>query len=291
MSAPTFRKVIPGQPLRIPAGDYNAMIEAARAARSRATGDGSPEVFEHYQHAQVYNALSDIGRYKVLSIETPAIDPATNDDGFAERLRLNGTLPAVGDENLAITLEAIPEGFLGRCAVSGIAPALVNVTNALHRAAAPNASIVLQSASRGPVEIVWKPAGISSDPDHPLLCLVRLRGGRPHGDAFAVICNIDGGSAGNATTTCSYTYEVSDLYGVVIGTTKTPEKRRYPQTPYTTTPEDSPGLAYYAADGSLHLFDANEMAETEECPGEALVGDGITFDIAAGIAGTLRELT
>lgn len=266
MAGDPFRRVNPSEPLQIYAAAWNRLMDVADQFGEFNLGQPPAPLREHYQHAKILNSTeAAVGRHNILTITGPALTPTQNLAIFSSRLALSGTTPAVGDEDIAVMLEPAKDGFLGRCCVSGLAPALVNITDEAHTCAAPNASTVLQSSARGPCTIVWKPdIGGGSNP-REVLCLVRILGRRPAGGLFAVTVTIDGGSAGDASTTCSFTYEVKDLYGVVIGEDMTPEKRRYPMVPYSTTPDDSPGTAYYDQDGTLHLFDANELDQVEEC--------------------------
>lgn len=276
MPGPTFRHVTSGAPMKIPAGDYNAMIDAARQARQARLAPPAVSPIEHYQHARVLNDSGEpIGRHRVLTIEAPSLNPAeytvgmdtfaANLDGFSARLEVRGVTPAANDQDLAITLEAAADGHYARCCVSGVCAALVEIEDEDHVCAGAQAGTMLISMSRGPAVIIWKQPEEERETIGVALCLIRLIGRRPAGDLFAVTCTIDGGSAGSASTTCSFTYTVTDLHGVVIGEDMSPEQRRYPNVPYTTTPNDTPGLAYYDAAGDLHLWSANELAQTEEC--------------------------
>lgn len=266
MASPTFRKVASGQGLRIAAPDWNAAMDAARLAMLTRGGAGEAIAPEHYQHAQAFNSLETVvGRHRVLAFSRPAVLPEDNLDAASSRLRVHGETPAAGDMDLAITLEAIPAGFLGRCAVSGVAICLVEIDDEDHTCAAAQAGVVPISSSRGPLKIIWKQAVEDRENEGFALCLVRIIGGRPAGEVFAVTVTIDGGSAGSASADCSWTYTVKDLDGTVIGSTMTPQLRRFPEVPYTTTPSDSPGEAYYDEDGVLRLFNANELPQVEEC--------------------------
>ena len=81
-------------------------------------------------------------------------------------------------------------------------------------------------------------------------------------DLFRVTVATDGGSAGDATTQCSFTYTVTSLGGVELATAKTPTKAR-PALGVMVVGDDI-GWAYYDADG-LQLWDANEVVSTEAC--------------------------
>jgi hypothetical protein len=80
-----------------------------------------------------------------------------------------------------------------------------------------------------------------------------------------VLCTLDGGSAGSQTQTCSWTYTVHTLEGVLLGQQMTPQKRRPDNMPFTPTPDETVGTGYYDLDGEFILFDANETFATEAC--------------------------
>lgn len=85
---------------------------------------------------------------------------------------------------------------------------------------------------------------------------------RQHGALFTVMVEEDGGSAGSATTQCSFTYTVTDLDGNELGTEMTPKKKR----PDFGEMEagDTYGTGFYE-DGVFKLYDANEVEEVELC--------------------------
>jgi hypothetical protein len=82
---------------------------------------------------------------------------------------------------------------------------------------------------------------------------------------FAVRVTIDGGSAGSASTTCSWTYTVTMDSGYLLGEEMSPEKCRLPNVPYVTTPDDSWGAGFFDKAGVFVLWDANECPQVEEC--------------------------
>ena len=90
---------------------------------------------------------------------------------------------------------------------------------------------------------------------------------QPPQQLFAVRVEIDGGSAGTVSTSCSWTYTVTSDAGFEYGTELTPARRRLPNVPYTTTPADSWGAGFFDKDGEFVLWDANETPDLEDpCP-------------------------
>lgn len=84
----------------------------------------------------------------------------------------------------------------------------------------------------------------------------------PPPDLFRVTVATDGGTAGNATTKCSFTYTVTSLGGIELGTLKAPTKARAALGVYVVG--DDIGWAYYD-DTGFQLWDANEVISTEAC--------------------------
>lgn len=87
----------------------------------------------------------------------------------------------------------------------------------------------------------------------------------PAQQLFAVRVTIDGGAAGSASTTCSWTYTVNLDSGYVLGEEMTPQKCRLPNVPYETTPDDTWGAGFFDKAGEFVLWDANECPQVEEC--------------------------
>lgn len=82
---------------------------------------------------------------------------------------------------------------------------------------------------------------------------------------FAVRVTIDGGAAGSASTTCSWTYTVTMDSGYLLGEEMAPAKCRLPDVPYAATPAGSWGAGFFDKNGEFTLWDANECPLVEEC--------------------------
>lgn len=74
-----------------------------------------------------------------------------------------------------------------------------------------------------------------------------------------------GGVAGDTTTKCSFTYDVTDINGAALGTAMTPEKNRTSLGAHVAPAAGDFGVGFYDADGSFKLWDANEVIDTEAC--------------------------
>ncbi len=88
-------------------------------------------------------------------------------------------------------------------------------------------------------------------------------------NSIFVYAEKDGGSAGDADNTCSFTYSLYELDQATAMTKKAeggdaatamePQKRRLVKTKYTTVTGKKLAVAFYDEDGDLVLWDANEI--------------------------------
>ncbi len=115
--------VRPGQ-AAIPAADYNAMIDMAKAFYEGRLGTSRPPQPAAYDGTVLVRNDSGqaMQRFFVLGIAGPVIEPADNLEEFQHRLILKGVTPLKGvHENRFIILEEpIASGAIGRGRVDGI---------------------------------------------------------------------------------------------------------------------------------------------------------------------------
>lgn len=83
---------------------------------------------------------------------------------------------------------------------------------------------------------------------------------------FRVKVTKDGGVAGDENNNCTWTYTVTSVYDVELGTAITPEKARYPKCTYDQPGAATPGLAYWHTDNTIKLYEAlEEIPDTNVC--------------------------
>jgi hypothetical protein len=160
-----LRKVVPGEPVVLQAATWNAMIDAAEAAK-RPGRQGPPPVgstLDGFVVLVVNSTGTDLDRFAVLGLDGSAVDPADSPDGFAERPALEGVVPTadhVGGR-FVVLLEPVEDGSVGRAAAGGVTVLKVNVSDAAHEFATAEAgtSDALISAASGPVQLLFKEAG------------------------------------------------------------------------------------------------------------------------------------
>lgn len=216
----------------------------------------------------VKNAGSDLSKFGVLGVTTTTIiDPATSADtldGFQQRPTFEGNTPSLASHlgKFVVAVDPIPSGGYGLCVISGIVIVQVDILDADHRYAdVKDADAAkLQSRSMGAARIMWKESGTGTK-----WAIVNI-GVLPPA-LFPVQIDQTGGSAGDTTTQCSFTYTVRDLQGYQLGTGMTPLKRRPTIGKMSAVdPSYGWGVGFYDTDGTFKLWDANETLATAACP-------------------------
>jgi hypothetical protein len=268
-----WRQLSGGDPLPRSAAVYNAMLRAAKDARGH---DADKLVDSIRQTPQstivpILNGTADpVAKFGVLGIERPNFLPSSNAQEFNRRVHLRGVAPEADYLGaFAVLLEPLAPGAIGKGVVSGVVPCRVYFPEGDPRygfadlyTEEPKAALIAQGY--GPAQILWIDDEISEEDG--ALCIVRL-GNDTRGVHFDVRCTIDGGTSGTLTSTCSWTYTVTNEAGGPLGATMTPKKRRLVNTPYSSTPAGTEGSGYYNALGQFVLFDANETPLTgPDCP-------------------------
>lgn len=86
-------------------------------------------------------------------------------------------------------------------------------------------------------------------------------GGAAQG-VFPIRCIVDGGSNGDATTTASYTYTVTDINGTAIGSNVALARTRTAGLITAYTVSYGFGMGFYDGEGTFKLWDAGERPQT-----------------------------
>lgn len=151
----------PGQPLEIPASDYNAFVEAALRTRERS---GTPVIIpargsDRNLLLVQNNSGSNRSQYDALGIDSIITAPTTDASEFKGNWGFVCGTPATGDQ-LVILAHPIPDGEYGRAYAAGHCPVQISVSDAAHGyAVVSDGNIHLDSADAGPFAILWKEAG------------------------------------------------------------------------------------------------------------------------------------
>jgi hypothetical protein len=119
-------KVIPGQPLRIAARDYNAMLEAAQAYRNGLLDQGLGDALPGNRAGIVIvrnEAGGDQKQFAVLGIGGVLITPQENEPEFRSRWAISGGTPSDSDAPAFVILqEPIASGRMGKALIYGVSP-------------------------------------------------------------------------------------------------------------------------------------------------------------------------
>ena len=265
-------KVIPGQPMRIPATAYNAFIDAVKATRGITQNiEGGPLSSRSSSPIFIKNTTAaTIQRFGVLGIDAPLVDPTADLEAFKRHIAFTGSTPADATHTgkFAIALEPIAAGAIGKACVDGLCITKVklpdpNVSKPEFADIDDGITIDLKAQHRGAAAVLWHeptPAGGGT-----VWAVVRLGDSRRAG-AFAITLVMDGGVAGTDTTPTTYTYTVTDAIttdslGTAIDPTTAPHQWKRPSIGNYS--QATGGLAHYDNMHALTIDWINEVSVNE----------------------------
>jgi hypothetical protein len=209
-----MKKVQSGQPLVIPAGAYNAFIDAALDFRQRTAhiGQGAQPSFAQ---SGIVLARNDSGgdrqRFEVLGVDGPVIDPSSNEEEFKNRVALACVAPAADthEGRFVVLAEPVVVGKIGRAFAAGVCAVKLDVPDEDHEwrfaGIADGATANLKAHHRGSAAILWRAGGTGVQ-----WAVVRL--GKPiplH--VFPVELSQTGGDQGDEENPATWTYDVLDV--------------------------------------------------------------------------------
>ncbi len=120
MAGDPFKKVRPGERLKIPAAAYNGFVDAARMARGLHSAAGVP----HWRHSGLVTVKNitedDQPRFAALEINGPLFTPEENLHEFCDYVGFKAKTPTglyLG--HFVVLAEPIPAGGIGAATVSG----------------------------------------------------------------------------------------------------------------------------------------------------------------------------
>jgi len=166
-----LRKVRSGQPLRIPAGAYNAFVDAAvdlRSRQGRGQAVAGPLVESVQRGIGVVLVRNDsdelIEPHHALAITGVLVEPGEDDQErtFHSRTPLTGDVATEESDTLAfaVALQPIKPNALGPCVLTGVTTARVYITNETDTTCELAADeTVLASTPMGGIPILWKEDG------------------------------------------------------------------------------------------------------------------------------------
>jgi hypothetical protein len=162
-----LRHVQRGEPLRIPADDWNKIVDATRAFYERQGGrGGGPSGASGISGGGGVLVRNDSGadvpRFGVLGIDGPIVSPDDHADAFAQQVALKGVTPTLVAHagRFVIAQAPIAAGAIGRAAISGVTIARVIMTSGTEtRADVDNGQTGQLRSGSGLVQILWTAGG------------------------------------------------------------------------------------------------------------------------------------
>ena len=131
-----FKKVVPGQRVKIPAELWNTMQDSAedflRRRSNRSTEAGQSFRRDSGIVLVMNSSGSDLDRMAALGLGDPLIPPSDSEDEFVAHLAIEGLALDSGDftGRFAVLLEPCGDGEIALAAVTGVAAALVDIASA-----------------------------------------------------------------------------------------------------------------------------------------------------------------
>lgn len=267
-----MRKVRSGERLAVPSQAYNAFIDAAVDLRERQQSQGRQAQREFRQSGLVLlrnDSGADCGRFDVLGIHEPIIDPDDNENEFADRVALTGVTPSGTSHRgrFAILIEPIKAGAIGWACVAGVCQVKVYVPDedtARHSAeVGGGVTGYLAAVHMGSAGILWRAGGTGLQ-----WAVVRL-GLRQRGPlVFPVALYQSGGSQGDEATPATWTYYVNDaLTGEPLALNANPvaAPHKWQRPSVGQMIPATFGYAHYNDGDALVLGWINEMVDQEAC--------------------------
>lgn len=265
-----LRKVIPGQPLSIPAGAYNAFVDAAAAHRARVASESAgmapaPGMWPPGSVMVRNDSGGDLERFSVVGLGEPLIDPSVSLPGFQSRAGFSGVTPTSAHTGrFAVLIAPLAAGKLGGGIVTGVAHVRLDVTDELIMRAdvIDGDATKLRTHPRGAAEVLWKAPTSGGGGSGVVWAMVRL-GPAPPPMFFPVLVSKTSGSAGDADSPCTFVYTATDLHGVTLGTGLTPARAR--PSVGIMIQGSGVGLGYLDTTGQFVLWDASETLSVVAC--------------------------
>jgi len=155
-----FRKVRPGEPVRVAARAWNRIIDQV-VTKPRFDGEGSAWPETNFRVRCKNFTTTGISRWGVLQISNVLEQPTGVGSQFEQWPGVIGVTPSSlsgGGAAYAVTVEPIPAGSIGRAAIDGVVQAKVLVLCTGHQYAKPKSSEIdyLETCEAGPFRIIWK---------------------------------------------------------------------------------------------------------------------------------------
>ncbi|XZE56643.1 hypothetical protein SH139x_002766 [Planctomycetaceae bacterium SH139] len=154
-----FQPVTSGQPLRLPAATWNAMLDAARA-HEQSKFDRKSGVTDGLRQPTLAKVRNQTGQarnqFDVVGLIAPLVGPGDNFSEFQRQATFSAGLPVAGGA-VGILTEPLAAGAIGTAVVAGVIAARVAVSGTVYDCAEPltGTSNHLRSVPHGPFRVLW----------------------------------------------------------------------------------------------------------------------------------------
>ncbi len=166
-----MRHVQPGEPLNIPAPQWNGMLNLLE--RSDGAGPGRSGGFRNSVTCEIRNDTGqDLPRFGLVGLGDPLILPSDNEDEFLRRVILSGELidaESAFDLKWGITLQPILNNQYGIIVVQGLCYAKLDDNTATTAAPKDGSIDTLTKADCGLARVIWRATG--SGAQWAIVCL------------------------------------------------------------------------------------------------------------------------
>jgi sarcosine oxidase delta subunit len=156
-----FRKVLPGDPLKIPAEAWNALVDLSQDQKNQ-----RHDQFSHAEGTSRQTSLAkvrnqtgvDLDRFSIVALGTPIITPAANLKEFKRQVSFQGLVPGAGTgPRFGVLLEPLKNSLIGTAAIGGCVITRVSVGSVAYNAAETivGQNGYLRSVPHGPASVLW----------------------------------------------------------------------------------------------------------------------------------------
>jgi hypothetical protein len=156
-----FHKVMPGDPLKIPAEAWNALVDLSQQRKNQqhdllSQADGTSR---QTTLAKVRNLTGvDLDRFSIVALGTPIITPTANLKEFKRQISFQGLVPSAGTgPRFGVLLEPLKNNLIGTVAVAGcvITRVSVGATAYAYAETVAGQNGYLRSVPHGPSSVLW----------------------------------------------------------------------------------------------------------------------------------------
>ncbi|MFN7735515.1 MAG: hypothetical protein ACK5O8_05310 [Pirellula sp.] len=156
-----FRKVMPGDPLKIPAEAWNALVDLSQQQKNQQHDLISQTEGTSRQTtlAKVRNQTGvDLDRFSIVALGTPIITPTANLKECKRQVSFQGLVPSAGTgPRFGVLLEPLKNNLIGTAAVGGCVITRVSVGATAYACAeiVAGQNGYLRSVPHGPASVLW----------------------------------------------------------------------------------------------------------------------------------------